>query len=707
VPNLFNFVGGGPLVVFLAIVILVLLVAYLGSRYKVAAANEALIVSGRREKGLGGEQRLKVVRGQGTIVLPLLHRVGRLKLTARQINVNLADAVSRQGIKVAVQGVATFKIGADDESIQNAAERFLDSKEDEVDSIVKNVLEGSLRSIVGTLTIEELNLDRMKFQQAVQDAAKGDLATSGLQIDSFTIQAIRDESGYMDLIGQQETARRERDARMAKASADQEAAVREAEAEQVKINAQRDVSLRRAETLTQIAAADARAAQAGPLAEAEARQEVTRRETELAELAAARTQKELLATTVRPAEADAEAQIRRAEGDKGARIAQAQADAERVKLAGQAEASVTVTKGEAQARVVAVNAEAEAKRTTLEGNAEAGIVFTKGEAEAKALELRAQAYKQFNEAAIIQTVLSMLPAIVRAASEPMASIGSLTVISSDGASEVVRTTTRTVAEASAAVKGLTGIDVPALLGSALGGSPAAPAQPAATRARKTEGGSGGGGPAGGGASGGGGTPAPRQNPPASSAPSGASPAASTDGAAEDAVAAFARAAEAMSRTTAAQAAATAAAMAGASAIPAPAATPAATPAPAAPAPGRATPAPSPAGSPSSRTDRAAEPPRPAPGLGAPSAAQTRQTLAERAEEAVARELAERLRRVPGIERFGGVTLGELEASGPRSLQNLWRTARGQLEDRYRDVTIGQILDRFGGGEQGPGQALRP
>ena len=290
---------------------------------------------------------------------------------------------------------------------------------EEVDSIVKNVLEGSLRSIVGTLTVEELNLDRQKFQQAVQDAARGDLATSGLQIDSFTIQAIRDESGYMELIGQQETARRERDARMAKAAADQEAAVREAEAEQVKINAARDVSLRRAETETQTAAAQARAAQAGPLAEAEATQEVVRKQTELAELEAGRKQKELLTSTVRPAEAEAEAQIRRAEGEKGARIAQAQAEAERVKLAGSAEAAVTVTKGEAQARVVSVNAEAEAQRTTLEGNAEAGITFTKGEAEAKALALRAEAYRQFNEAAIIQTVMAMLPEIVRAAAEPL------------------------------------------------------------------------------------------------------------------------------------------------------------------------------------------------------------------------------------------------------------------------------------------------
>ena len=261
----------------------------------------------------------------------------------------------------------------------------------------------------------------------------------------------------MDLIGQQETARRERDARMAKAAADQEAAVREAEAEQVKINAARDVSLRRAETETQTAAANARAAQAGPLAEAEATQEVTRKQTELAELEAARTQKELLTSTVRPAEAEAEAQIRRAEGDKQARIAAAQADAERVKLA-----------GEAQARVVEVTAEATAKQTTLEGNAEAGIVLSKGEAEAKALALRAEAYRQFNEAAIIQTVLSQLPEIVRAAAEPMGNIDNLTVLSNDGASDVVRNVTRTVTEAGTTVKGLTGIDIPAMLSQAHG-----------------------------------------------------------------------------------------------------------------------------------------------------------------------------------------------------------------------------------------------
>src|SRR5450756_3259294 len=141
------------------------------------------------------------------------------------------------------------------ESLRNAAERFLDAKPEQVDSIVKNVLEGSLRSIVGTLTIEELIRDRQKLLQQVQDAAKGDLATSGLQIDAFTIQSFSDDSNYIELLGQQSVSTITRDARMVKATTDQEAAVREAESMQIKINAGRDVSLREAETKMQVTAA--------------------------------------------------------------------------------------------------------------------------------------------------------------------------------------------------------------------------------------------------------------------------------------------------------------------------------------------------------------------------------------------------------------------------------------------------------------------
>src|SRR6266581_4027819 len=362
--------GVGPLLVFGTVIIVALLIFYVASRYRVANANEALIVAGsagakvRNERGQlitpAGDKGVKVVVGGGTFVMPLIHRVGRLKLTVRQIDVVLGDAVTSQGIKVKVQGVATFKIGRDVESLRNAAERFLDARDEHVDSIVKNVLEGSLRSIVGRLTIEELIMDRQKLQQEVQDAAKGDLSSSGLQIDAFTIQSISDESGYVDLLGAQKLAVVEKDARMAKAAADQLASVRAA--------------------------------------------------------------------------AEAQATIQRAEGEKRARIAAAEAGAE-------------------------------AER--LQGSAEAAVVLTKGEAEAKALAMRADAYKQFNDAAIIQTVLAALPDIVRAAAEPMEHIDSLTVMSVDGASEMVKNTTRVVAESATAIKGLTGLDVPNLIGNAM------------------------------------------------------------------------------------------------------------------------------------------------------------------------------------------------------------------------------------------------
>ena len=440
-----DFLTSSPFLGVAVVIVLLLLIAFVASRYHVAGANEALIVAGSRgakvrdEHGLTvsarGDKGVKVVVGGGTFVMPLINRVGKLKLTARQIGVQLTDAVTSQGIKVQVQGVATFKIGRDVESLRNAAERFLDAKPEQVDSIVKNVLEGSLRSIVGTLTIEELIRDRQKLLQQVQDAAKGDLATSGLQIDAFTIQSFSDESNYIELLGKQSVATVSRDARMAQAATDQEAAVREAEAQQIKINAARDVSLREAETRTQIAAAQARADQAGPLAQAEAQQEVVRKQTELAQLEADRKEKELLSTTVKPAAADAQAVIARAEGAKRARIAAAEADAE---------------------------------TTRLEGGAEAQIVLTKGEAEAKALAMRADAYKQFNEAAIIQTVLAALPDIVRAAAEPMGHIDSLTVMSAEGASDIVRNATRAMIESTTAIKGLTGLDVPNLVGTALG-----------------------------------------------------------------------------------------------------------------------------------------------------------------------------------------------------------------------------------------------
>jgi flotillin len=657
-----DFGGGTALLAFAVALVVVLLLAFAGSRYRVANANEALIVAGRRGAAvrdaagnkLGrGDQGIKVVVGGGTVVYPLFNRVGRLQLTARQIKIVLQDAITCQGIKVHVEGVATFKIGREIEAIRNAAERFLGTDPSYIDDIVKNVLEGSLRSIVGTLTIEELIMDREKLLQRVQDNAKLDLATTGIEIDSFTIQSIEDESGYITQLGLQKLAPVTRDAKIAQAVADQESAVKQAEAEQIKINAARDVALRQAEAEQVTSAAKARAEQAGPLAQAQAQQEVVRKQTELAIIEAERREKELLAATIKPADADAQAAISRAQGDKSARIAAAEAEARRVQLAGEAEATV---------------------------------VLTKGKAFAEALALKAEAYQRFNQAAVLSAILEAMPSIVAAAAEPIGNIDQLTVLSTDGASNVVKTTTETVAQANATIKNLTGVDMAALIAgvvptqaakgdgkeaargkglhlthhldeetdttglvledvtanrgmdvtargrtgrAAKAVEPAAPAEPATARPAAK----------------------PAAKAPAEPAPAEPAPA---EAAAAEAAAAEAAAAEAAAAEAAAESA------------------PAAQPAPA----------------------QAAAP------SGAASAAETAAKQASqktvRAVDAALHTFAYNVRRIPGAETtvVRGLTLDTISARAPGAIREAWDRVAGQIPDAYRGLTLGQVLDRY-------------
>jgi flotillin len=354
-------------------------------------------------------------------------------------------------------------------------------------------------------------------------------------------------------------------------------------------------------------------------------------------------------------------------------------------------------KGEANARVTEVNAEATAKQTTLEGNAEAGIVLSKGEAEAKALALRAEAYRQFNEAAVIQTVLSMLPEIVRAAAEPMSQIDHLTVLSNDGASELVRNTTRTVTEASATVKGLTGIDVPALIGTSMGsrfGGNGAP-PPSRSGSSGPKGGGGGSGTSGGsgsGSSGGGGrrptSARTRREPPAtrpavsqpSSAASEEAPDALDQARADVGAAIEATVAEVGKTTERAREAVDRAIGPATPSRAARTGTTGTTRAAAA----------STAARPASTSGRAATSP-------AVGELDRESTLDE-----AAQALAGDLMRIPGIQRFGAMRLADLDSAGPRPLRTMWRIARDRLQRDYGNLTIGEIIDRYrgGGGEGG-------
>jgi flotillin len=422
--------------------VLILLVLFAANRYRVAGANEALIISGAygsKVRDDAGDLRttsdhgVRVVVGAGTFVWPLVNKVGRLQLTARQVEIGLTHenaAVTKQGVGVLITGQAMFKIAREPERLRAAAERFIGEPDSQIETMVKKVLEGSLRSIAGTLTIEELITDRDRFQQAVSEAARGDLELSGIHIDALTITSIRDTKGYIEQLGEKNLASVQRDARIAKAAASQEAAVKENEAQRIIIQAERDREIARAEAQKVTSKAQAEAGQSGPLAQAQATQSVVQEQTELAELEAMRREKELLATTIKPAEADRTAAIVRAEGARQATILAAEASARQVQLTGEAEGSA---------------------------------ILARGQAEAKAKELLADAYRKFDEAAILLQTLPLVPPIVREAAAPLGNIDNLTVIDPSGASKLTETVVRTAAEGSAIAKSLLGVDLAQLM----------------------------------------------------------------------------------------------------------------------------------------------------------------------------------------------------------------------------------------------------
>jgi flotillin len=444
--------------------VLVLLALFAAQRYRVAGANEALVISGARgskvrdEKGdllTIHDQGVKVVVGAGTFTWPLINKVGRLQLTARQVEIGLAHenaAVTKQGVGVLITGQAMFKIAREPERLRAAAERFIGEPDSQIETMVKKVLEGSLRSIAGTLTIEELITDRDRFQQAVSEAARGDLEASGIHIDALTITSIRDTKGYIEQLGEKNLASVQRDARIAKASASQEAAVKENEAQRVIIQAERDREIARAEAHKVTAKAQAEADQSGPLAQATATKDVIKEQTELAELEAVRREKELLATTVKPAEAERRAAIVKAEGTRQAAILAAEAHAQQLQLTGEAEGAANIARGRAAAQV-----------TEISGQAEGAAILARGQAEARSKELLAEAYRKFDEAAILLQTLPLVPPIVREAAAPLGNIDNLTVIDSAGASKLTDTVVRTAAEGTAIAKSLLGVDLAELM----------------------------------------------------------------------------------------------------------------------------------------------------------------------------------------------------------------------------------------------------
>jgi flotillin len=442
-----DFITTSPLVTgIIGAGVLLILVAYLiVSRIKVAGPNEAFIITGRKGSPVKNPETgevshdmsgQKVVMGASVFVLPFVQRLHVMDLSSRRISVSIRGAVSSQGIKADLDGVAVVKVGGNEDAIRAASQRFL-TQQKEVDTFTTEVLAGSLRAIVGRLTVEEIIKDRARFASAVAEEAETSLTNQGLTLDTFQLQDIQAEGNYLNDLGRPEAARVDQAAKIAEARANQAAEEERLRAEEAVAVQQRQLELKQAEIKAETDEAQAQAAAAGPLREAARNREVIQEQELVAEREAALRDRQLDAEVRKPADAARYRIEQEAEARKNSAIFDA--EAEKARRARMAEA------------------------VELEGRAEAEAIRAKGEAEAEARRKNAEAFDLYGDAATLDLITDVLPELVAAASEPLSAVERMTVISTDGASQLSRTVASNVEQGIQIGSDLTGVDLRGLL----------------------------------------------------------------------------------------------------------------------------------------------------------------------------------------------------------------------------------------------------
>ena len=438
--------------------------------WHVPAPNEALLISGSRRRT--GDTQFRIVTGHGSVVLPVIQKARVLSLSLRESEIS-EDCVTTQGITLSIRAVAAFKVGDDPVSIANAARRFL-AEQDRMEELVGRIFAGHLRSIIGSLTVEEIIRERDRLAQEVRDGSHGEMEKLGIVVDSLQVQEIVDSTGYITNIAAPHAAAMASAARIAAAKADQEATQREQEAAALRAQYKRDTEIKQAGFAAEVEQANAKAAQSGPLAAAQATQEVIAQQTLLAVREAELTEKKLESEVRRPADAEAYRQRTLAEADRDTTKMKTEAEAFRqrtlaeagrdtTKLSAEAESYKRRTLADAEGDAVKVAAAAASESAKLTADGEAYAQRTVAAAEADSINVRAEALNDGNQALIAANkLIDVLPQLVEAAAGGLSG-ANLTVL--NGADGVGQTITGVVGQ------GLAVYD--ALRGSLLGEGPAA------------------------------------------------------------------------------------------------------------------------------------------------------------------------------------------------------------------------------------------
>ena len=427
-------------IVGLSVFAILALMVSLARMFRKAGPNQAIIVYGFRTP--------RVIKSGGAVIFPVIETYRELTLELMSFDVApQQDLYTKQGVAVTVEAVAQIKVRSDNESILTAAEQFLSKSPDQRESLIRLVMEGHLRGIIGQLTVEQIVKEPEMVAERMRSTCMDDMSKMGLEVVSFTIREVRDKNEYITNMGRPDIARIKRDAEIASAEAERDTAIRRANAlreaaiakaasDQDRViaetaslgkqaEAQRDLAIQKAQYTEQSRKQEAQADKAYELQTNVMQQQVVAEQVKILQIEKEqqikvqdaeilRHEKELISTVL-----------------KGSEI-----EARRIQNIATAEKARLTIEAEGRAAAAKVQGETQASLTRLQGSAEADIIFSKGEAEAKAMNVKATAYQEWSQAAVVDKIISNMAEVVRAMAEPLKNVDKITIVSTgnDGSS---------------------------------------------------------------------------------------------------------------------------------------------------------------------------------------------------------------------------------------------------------------------------------
>ena len=441
---------------------LFLLMMVITQLYRKAGPHQALVVY-----GFGGTH---VVCGSGKVIFPMVQTCRELSLELMSFDVApQQDLYTKQGVAVTVEAVAQIKVKSDQVSILTASEQFLTKTDQEREGLIRLVMEGHLRGIIGQLTVEEIVKQPEMVSDRMRSTCADDMNKMGLEVISFTIKEVRDKNEYITNIGRPDVARIKRDADVATAEADRDTAIKRALAQRESAVAKAQADQERVAAETASLAKQAEATRDLEVKKAQY-QEVTKRQQAQADKAydiqTNIMQQQVIAEQVKVMQVEKEQQVKVQEAEINRRekeliatvLKQAEIERQRIE-----------TLAAAEKQRLMVEAEGRASSIRAQGEAEAEIIFKKGDAEARAMNVKAEAFQEYNQAAVIDKLLTGLPEVVKALASPLSNVDKITIVSTGngdaaGLNKITGDITKMAAQVPALFETLSGMPLGDLLG---------------------------------------------------------------------------------------------------------------------------------------------------------------------------------------------------------------------------------------------------